>query len=206
MLSLFRIVEPTSGSVVVDGQDIAKIGLDDLRSRLAIIPQDPTLFSGTVRSNLDPFGRYDDSELWSALESVSLREQISAMDKGLDAKVSEYGENLSVGTRQLMCLARAILRRAKILVMDEATASVDFATDAVIQRTIRKEFASVTVLTIAHRIKTILDSDRVMVLDAGKIAEFDSPTALLSDKTSMFAALANEAGSADVKSDNNDKK
>jgi len=194
MLALFRLVEPASGTITVDGIDISQIGLDDLRSRLAIIPQDPTLFTGTIRTNLDPFNQYNDEELWEVLKATSLYEQIKKMDHGLESVISESGENLSVGTRQLMCLARAILRKSKILVMDEATANVDFETDTLIQQTIRKEFEETTVLTIAHRINTILDYDRVMVLSAGSIEEFDSPTALLSNPNSIFSSLAHESG------------
>jgi ABC-type multidrug transport system fused ATPase/permease subunit len=191
---LFRMVEPSSGTVFIDGQDIGAIGLDDLRSRLAIIPQDPTLFTGTVRTNLDPIGKFEDEQLWEVIESVNLKEQILEMEAGLDSPISEYGESLSEGTRQLMCLARAMLRRSKILVMDEATASVDFTTDELIQNTIRKDLSAVTVIIIAHRINSILDCDRVMVMDAGKVVEFDSPKKLLGDKKSVFYTMANEAG------------
>eukprot|EP01126_Amoeba_proteus_P060739 TRINITY_DN8075_c0_g1_i1.p1 TRINITY_DN8075_c0_g1~~TRINITY_DN8075_c0_g1_i1.p1 ORF type:complete len:265 (+),score=78.06 TRINITY_DN8075_c0_g1_i1:63-797(+) len=194
MLALFRIVEPAGGTVVIDGEDITQLGLRDLRSKLAIIPQDATLFSGTIRSNLSPFGLHDDKQLWNALEQVGLKEQVTAMPDQLDSRVAEYGENISVGSRQLMCLARAILRKSKILVMDEATANVDFETDALIQQTIRKTFKDVTVLTIAHRINTIMDSDRVMVLDQGKISEFDTPDRLISNSSSAFFSLAKEAG------------
>jgi len=192
MLALFRIIEADSGSVIIDHEDISKIGLTDLRSKLAIIPQDPTLFTGTIRSNLDPFSQYSDLQLWEALSACGINKQIELMEKQLLADVVESGSNLSVGTRQLMCLGRAILKKSKILVMDEATASVDFETDSLIQLTIRKEFKNCTVLTIAHRIKTIMDSDRVMVLDKGKIIEFDSPEALMNQK-GTFYSLANSS-------------
>eukprot|EP01121_Diplochlamys_sp_Union-15-3_P018939 TRINITY_DN7011_c0_g1_i1.p1 TRINITY_DN7011_c0_g1~~TRINITY_DN7011_c0_g1_i1.p1 ORF type:complete len:625 (+),score=107.71 TRINITY_DN7011_c0_g1_i1:214-1875(+) len=189
MLALFRIVEPSSGTVYIDDIDICQLGLEQLRSKLAIIPQEPTLFTGTIRTNLDPFDDHTDAELWSALDAVYLREQVEKMTGLLNASVSEYGENLSVGTRQLMCLARALLRKSKVLVMDEATASVDFETDALIQKTIREQFKNVTVLTIAHRINTIADSDRVLVLDKGKVAEFDTPQNLLKDPNSIYSSL-----------------
>jgi len=194
MLALVRIVEPEMGSIRIDDLDIQNIGLDDLRSKLALIPQDPTLFTGTIKSNLDPFCEHSDEEIWHALEATSIADQVKQMNSGLESPVSEFGENLSVGTRQLMCLARAILTDSKILVMDEATASVDFETDTLIQKTIRREFANVTVLTIAHRVNTILDSDRVMVLSDGQITEFDSPSMLLKNDQSAFFSLVKEAG------------
>eukprot|EP01127_Copromyxa_protea_P010845 TRINITY_DN2685_c0_g3_i1.p1 TRINITY_DN2685_c0_g3~~TRINITY_DN2685_c0_g3_i1.p1 ORF type:complete len:1581 (+),score=418.17 TRINITY_DN2685_c0_g3_i1:533-4744(+) len=194
MLALFRIVEPSGGSVIIDGEDISNLGLRDLRSSVAIIPQEATLFSGTIRSNLSPFGLHNDNQLWDVLEQVGMKEQVQQMSGRLDEVVSEFGENISVGSRQLLCLARAILRKNKILVMDEATANVDFETDAFIQKTIRRTFKDVTVLTIAHRINTILDSDRVIVLDKGQIIEFDNPQRLLSNPNSVFYSLAKEGG------------
>lgn len=193
MNALFRMTEAASGSITIDGINIAHIGLEDLRSRLAIIPQDPTLFAGTVRSNLDPFGLYTDESLWRALANVYLREQVESMGKGLESPVTEFGENLSVGSRQLMCLARALLRNPRILVMDEATASIDYKSDEKIQRTIREQFQHATVLTIAHRIATIADSDRVMVLDFGKLIEFDTPANLLRNPNSLFASLSEKS-------------
>jgi len=194
MLALFRIVEPAHGTIVIDGQDIKQLGLHDLRSKLAIIPQDPTLFTGTIRSNMDPFNSFTDEKIWRALEAVEMRDAIMCMDHQLDAPIVEYGENLSVGMRQLLCLARALLKRSKILVMDEATANVDYETDALIQKAIRREFQDVTVLTIAHRINTILDCNRVLVLDAGQVVEFNTPQELLNDEKSVFYSLAKEAG------------
>lgn len=193
MNALFRITEAAGGSITIDGVPIANIGLEDLRSRLAIIPQDPTLFAGTVRSNLDPFNLYSDEEIWRALSNVYLREQVDAMGKGLNSQVSEFGENLSVGSRQLMCLARALLRNPRILVMDEATASIDYQADEKIQKTIREQFQNATVLTIAHRIATIADSDRVMVLDFGRLVEFDSPANLLQNPNSLFTSLSKKS-------------
>jgi len=165
-----------------------------LRSRLTIIPQDPVLFSGTIRSNLDPFGKCSDDDLWTALEHSHLRTFVKSCDAGLDYRVSEGGENLSVGQRQLICLARALLRHTRVLILDEATAAVDVETDALIQSTIRQEFQSCTVLTIAHRLNTIMDCDRVLVLHEGRVAEFDSPDALLNDHSTIFYSLAKDAG------------
>ncbi|KAI8817199.1 P-loop containing nucleoside triphosphate hydrolase protein [Fimicolochytrium jonesii] len=193
-LSLFRLIERVSGKIVVDDVDIANLGLFDLRSRLSIIPQDPVLFSGTIRDNLDPFGVYDDQAIWRALEDSSLKAHVTRMEKGLASVVLQGGENFSVGQRQLICLARALLRKTNILVLDEATAAVDVETDTIIQKTIREEFKDCTILTIAHRINTVMDSDRILLLDRGRIAEFDSPANLLRDKKSMFYSLAKEAG------------
>ncbi|XP_012683657.2 ATP-binding cassette sub-family C member 2 [Clupea harengus] len=190
---LFRIIEASEGRILIDGVDIATIGLHDLRNRLTIIPQDPVLFSGSLRMNLDPFEKFSDEELWSALELSHLKEFAHGLPEGLLYEVSEGGENLSVGQRQLLCLARALLRKSRILILDEATAAVDLETDDLIQTTIRKEFADCTVLTIAHRLNTILDSSRVMVLDAGKIVEFDSPSALFR-KQGHFFSMAKDAG------------
>jgi len=202
MLALFRIVEPVSGTIDIDGRNILTMGLHDLREKLSIIPQDATLFTGSIRSNLNPFQSdsdtlrvpYTEQQLWSAIDAVGLRSQVNKMEGKLDAKVSEFGENLSVGTRQLLCLARALLKRSRILVMDEATANVDFETDELIQKTIRREFVNVTVLTIAHRINTIMDYDRVIVLDDGNVIEFDSPRNLCQDTSSAFFNLAQQAG------------
>eukprot|EP00800_Vazella_pourtalesii_P021766 TRINITY_DN821_c0_g1_i2.p1 TRINITY_DN821_c0_g1~~TRINITY_DN821_c0_g1_i2.p1 ORF type:complete len:1532 (-),score=331.57 TRINITY_DN821_c0_g1_i2:43-4638(-) len=192
-LALFRILEATRGSIVIDGVDIADVGLDDLRSRLTIIPQDPVLFSGTLRSNLDPFNTTPDARLWEALEHSHLKHHVEGMPKGLDFIIQEGGENLSVGQRQMVCLARALLRRTKILVLDEATAAIDMETDDIIQKTIREHFADCTVITIAHRLKTILDYDQVVVLSFGKSIEHDSPKNLI-DKKGAFYDMVREAG------------
>lgn len=168
-----------------------------MRSKLTIIPQDPILFSGTIRSNLDPFDQKTDQLLWRCLESAHLSNCVRSQPAGLQYGVTEAGENLSVGQRQLLCLARALARNTVILIMDEATAAVDTDTDALIQQTIRKEFADCTVLTIAHRLNTILDSDRVLVMEAGRVAEFDSPQSLLSNPDSKFFSLARDAGVVD---------
>uniref|UniRef100_A0A3B4B8H9 Uncharacterized protein n=1 Tax=Periophthalmus magnuspinnatus TaxID=409849 RepID=A0A3B4B8H9_9GOBI len=190
---LFRIIEAAEGRILIDGVDISSIGLHDLRSRLTIIPQDPVLFSGSLRMNLDPFNKFSDEEIWKVLELSHLKSFVFGLEEGLQYEVAEGGENLSVGQRQLLCLARALLRKSRILILDEATAAVDLETDDLIQTTIRKEFSHCTVLTIAHRLHTIMDSSRVMVLDAGKIVEFDSPSNLL-DKHSHFYSMAKNAG------------
>ena len=155
---------------------------------------DPVLFSGTLRINLDPFSHYSDDEIWKALELAHLKEYATGLESGLQHEVAEGGENLSVGQRQLVCLARALLRKTKILILDEATAAVDLETDDLIQATIRKEFEECTVLTIAHRLNTIMDYDRIMVLDKGIIAEFDSPNDLLENTNSIFHSMAKDAG------------
>uniref|UniRef100_A0A8C9FD37 MRP2 protein n=1 Tax=Pavo cristatus TaxID=9049 RepID=A0A8C9FD37_PAVCR len=190
---LFRVLEAAGGKIIIDGLDIATIGLHDLRQNLTIIPQDPVLFTGTLRMNLDPFDQYTDEEVWKALELAHLKAYVQELPERLQHNVSEGGENLSVGQRQLVCLARALLRKAKILILDEATAAVDLETDHLIQTTIRSAFADCTVLTIAHRLHTIMDSNRVMVMHAGKIVEFDSPEKLL-QKQSVFSAMAKDAG------------
>lgn len=180
MTSLYRIVEPCGGRIIIDGIDVSQMGLTDLRSRLALVPQDPVIFSGTVRANLDPFDAVGgDALIWQALEQAGMADTIRHMAGGLDAEISEGGGNLSTGQRQLLCMARALLRRTKILVLDEATSNVDSSTDQLIQSTIRTAFKDCTVLTIAHRLNTIIDSDRIMVLDAGQLVEFDSPATLL---------------------------
>lgn len=196
---LFRLTELDKGSITIDNVDISNIGLHDLRSRLSIIPQDPVLFSGTVRFNLDPFDNHTDREVWQALERAHIKSLVENLPLQLSDTVAEYGENFSVGQRQLFCLARAILRQTKILVLDEATASVDLETDALIQHTVRTEFADRTVLTIAHRLNTIIDSDRIMVLDQGELVEFDTPRNLLSDKDSRFTGLCRQTGKQNFK-------
>ena len=193
-LALFRIIEAAEGNISIDENNTSLLGLRDLRQRLAIIPQDSQAFEGTIRDNLDPSHSRDDTDLWNVLELSSLRNHIKSMEGGLDAKVYEGGSNLSSGQRQLMCLARALLTPSRVLVLDEATAAVDVQTDQIIQSTIRQEFASRTILTIAHRINTIMDSDRIVVLSAGKVTEFDTPANLLANEGSMFASLVKESG------------
>ncbi|KAH9505171.1 Multidrug resistance-associated protein 4 [Bulinus truncatus] len=194
--TLFRMAEP-EGTLVIDGINILQIGLHDLRSKISIIPQDPVLFTGSLRKNLDPFQQHQDEHLWKSLEEVKLKDQIKDLPEGLGAEVSEGGVNFSVGQRQLICLARAVLRNNKILLIDEATANVDPITDELIQQTIRTKFKECTVLTIAHRLHTIIDSDRVMVLDNGRIVEFDQPYVLLSQGHGFFYEMVQQLGKAE---------
>jgi ABC-type multidrug transport system fused ATPase/permease subunit len=198
-LALYRIIEKTAGEILIDGVPIDKIGLSDLRHNLSIIPQDSQVFEGTIRENIDPTNRYSDDEIWNALELSHLKEHVIAMSEnetnrekgksGLDVELSEGGSNLSVGQRQLMCLTRALLIPSNILVLDEATAAVDVETDKILQETIRTEFKDRTILTIAHRLNTIMDSDKIIVLDKGEVKEFDSPETLLKNKDGLFYAL-----------------
>ncbi|XP_025062211.1 multidrug resistance-associated protein 1 isoform X6 [Alligator sinensis] len=192
-LGLFRINESAEGQIIIDGVDIAKIGLHDLRFKITIIPQDPVLFSGSLRMNLDPFDQYSDEEVWTSLELAHLKNFVSSLPDKLNHECSEGGENLSVGQRQLVCLARALLRKSKVLVLDEATAAVDLETDDLIQSTIRTQFEGCTVLTIAHRLNTIMDYTRVIVLDKGEVAECDSPANLL-QKKGIFYNMAKDSG------------
>ncbi|KAJ6660365.1 hypothetical protein lerEdw1_017788 [Lerista edwardsae] len=194
-LCLFRILEAAEGEINIDGQRISEIGLHDLRSKLTIIPQDPVLFSGTLRMNLDPFNKYSEEETWKALELSHLKKFVSSQPAMLEFECSEGGENLSVGQRQLVCLARALLRKTRILILDEATAAIDLETDDLIQMTIRTQFEDCTVLTIAHRLNTIMDYTRVLVLDKGTIAEFDTPSRLIASR-GIFYNMAKDAGLA----------
>ncbi|KAK3844230.1 MAG: hypothetical protein J3R72DRAFT_482430 [Linnemannia gamsii] len=239
-ISLFRFMDPVAGTITIDGIDICKIGLQDLRSNLTIIPQDPILFKGTLRSNLDPFGEREDRELWEALRRShlipdtrpssrlpshrnsldftssdvtptnsrpgSLKAATEAIESEtvdpskitLDTPVKENGSNFSQGQRQLIALARALVRQSKIIVMDEATASVDFETDLKIQGTIRQEMAKSTILTIAHRIRTIADFDRVLVMNAGEVAEFDKPLTLMNQPDSIFRSMCERSSEFDA--------
>jgi len=193
-LALFRLVEPAAGRILIDGVDISLLGLHRLRSRLTIIPQDPVLFSGTLRHNLDPFQQYSDEAVWAALRQSHLSDFIGGLAQGLQHEVAEGGENLSVGQRQLVCLARALLRKTKVLVLDEATAAVDLETDDLIQSTIRREFQGCTIITIAHRLNTVVDYDRILVLKEGAIAELDSPRILMGREGGVFRGMCQDAG------------
>ena len=199
-LALFRLMEASGGKITIDREDISGLGLQDLRARLTVIPQEPTIFSGTLRFNLDPAGRYPDWELLQALRTAGL-EAVAGREGGLTQAVSEAGAGFSLGEKQLICLARALLRRSKVLVLDEATAAVDSATDEKIQETIRTEFSDCTVLTIAHRLHTVTGGDRIILLDQGTIAESGKPEELLSDHCSQFYRLARAAGINNGQSD-----
>jgi len=238
-LSLFRFVDPEEGRIIIDGIDITTIGLEDLRSRLTIIPQDPVLFSGTIRENLDPFGEHTDAECLEVMQRVQLRTSHSSQstavasaatsrapsvvipadaeaptesgqitptsttERGskavitLDSKVSEGGNNFSSGQRQLIAMARALLRRGGVVVMDESTASVDFATDKKIQEAIREEFKDNILITIAHRLRTVINYDKILVLDAGQVAEFDTPANLLAKEDGLFKSMCLKSGDYD---------
>jgi ABC-type multidrug transport system fused ATPase/permease subunit len=214
-LAFFRIIPLSGGSIVIDGEDISQLGLFDLRSRLTIIPQDPVLFNGTLRSNLDPLEQHDDEKLWEALRRVNFLESLqqavvnpeaqgsSSNDTlngesnsvTLDSSVAENGSNFSQGQRQLLCLARSLLQGNQIIFLDEATASVDNETDARIQTTIRQEFTSSTIICIAHRLRTIIDYDKVLVLDKGQVSEFGTPLDLIEySSVGMFRSMCEETG------------
>ncbi|XP_039649300.1 multidrug resistance-associated protein 4-like isoform X2 [Perca fluviatilis] len=191
--ALFRLAEP-QGKIYIDGVLTSEIGLHDLRQKMSIIPQDPVLFTGSMRKNLDPFNHHTDEDLWKALEEVQLKSVVEELPGKLETVLAESGSNFSVGQRQLVCLARAILRKNRILVIDEATANVDPRTDELIQKTIRDKFRECTVLTIAHRLNTIIDSDRILVLDAGKIHAYDEPYTLLQDPDGIFYKMVQQTG------------
>ncbi|XP_061693359.1 ATP-binding cassette sub-family C member 4-like [Syngnathoides biaculeatus] len=197
--ALFRLAEP-QGSIYIDGVLTSELGLHDLRQKMSIIPQDPVLFTDTVRKNLDPFNQHSDADLWKVLEQVQLKCMVGELHAKLETVLAECGSNFSVGQRQLVCLARAILRKNRILVIDEATANVDPRTDELIQRTIRREFRDCTVFTIAHRLNTIIDSDRILVLDEGRIQEFDRPFNLLQNKGGALYRLVQQLGPAEAES------
>ncbi|XP_067676618.1 multidrug resistance-associated protein 1-like isoform X2 [Haliotis asinina] len=193
-LSLFRLIEAAAGEIIIDGVSISSLGLHDLRGKLTILPQDPVIFTGSLRSNLDPFNEYSDAELWTVLDQAHLKQFIQTFPDTIYHECGEEGENFSVGQRQLVCLARTLLRNTKILVLDEATAAVDMETDDLIQQTIRTEFKDCTVMTIAHRLNTVMDYDRILVLEQGCIAEYDTPENLLQQPNSIFFKMAKDAG------------
>ncbi|BFZ19876.1 hypothetical protein BsWGS_22915 [Bradybaena similaris] len=192
-VALFRLAEAAAGKISIDERNIAALGLHNLRGNITILPQDPVIFSGTLRMNLDPSEKHSDEQIWEALEHAHLKSFVKGLPSQLDYQCGEGGQNLSMGQRQLLCLARCLLRKSKILVLDEATAAVDMETDDLIQKTIRSEFKDSTVLTIAHRLNTIMDYDRVIVMDKGKIIEMDSPQALLANTQSVFYSMAKDA-------------
>ncbi|XP_035533961.1 multidrug resistance-associated protein 4-like [Morone saxatilis] len=195
--ALFRLAEP-QGKIYIDGVLTSEIGLHDLRQKMSIIPQDPVLFTDTVRKNLDPFNQHADEDLWKALEEVQLKSVVEELPGKLETVLAESGSNFSVGQRQLVCLARAVLRKNRILIIDEATANVDPRTDELIQKTIREKFRECTVLTIAHRLNTIIDSDRILVLDSGTIQELDCPFTLLQNKEGAFYNMVQQTGQAEA--------
>uniref|UniRef100_A0A669QHD8 ABC-type glutathione-S-conjugate transporter n=1 Tax=Phasianus colchicus TaxID=9054 RepID=A0A669QHD8_PHACC len=192
---LLRLVEAAEGAILIDGQNIAQLGLHDLRMKITVIPQDPVLFSGTLRMNLDPLNQYTDADIWTALELTQLKNFVADLPEQLEYKCTDQGENLSTGQKQLVCLARALLQKAKVLILDEATAAIDIETDLQIQSALRTQFKESTVLTIAHRINTIMDCDRILVLEDGQIAEFDTPKQLIAQK-GLFYKLMEESGLA----------
>ena len=194
-LCLFRLMEATSGYITIDDYPIHRIPLHLLRSKLMIVPQDPVLFAHTLRYNLDPFNRCTTDQLWSVLQQVGLHSLVSSLAGQLEWRVSDGGENLSVGQRQLLCLARALLRRCRVVVMDEASASLDLESDSVMKAVIAREFVGCTVLTIAHRLNTVLSSDRIMVFEAGRLREFDKPAVLLREKNGLLARLMEDSQS-----------
>ncbi|KAF9209799.1 hypothetical protein BGZ49_000986 [Haplosporangium sp. Z 27] len=196
--ALFRLVELESGSIVIDGIETSTIGTADLRSKISIIPQDPVVFQGSVRYNLDPLSRHTEQEIWQALETSGMKNYVQQQEGRLDYLISANGANLSVGQRQLICLSRALLAKSKIVVLDEATASVDLATDSLIQKAIRVDFAGSTVITIAHRLNTVMDYHRILVMDQGQVVEYDTPRNLLRDPNSVFSKLVDETGSTNA--------
>lgn len=175
--------------VMVDGIDLKTLSLQEARQTFSVITQSPILFAGSLRRNLDPFNKHTDHDLWTALEDVQMKDWVLQLPGHLHYKLIESGNNLSVGERQLVCLARVLLQNNKIVILDEATANVDFKTDRLIQEVIRNKFKEVTVLTIAHRLDTIIDYDRVIVLEKGRVVEFDKPNVLLNKRGSYFADL-----------------
>lgn len=214
--AFFRFIDPETGSIHIDDIDITKIGLKNLRQAITIIPQDPTLFTGTIRSNLDPFNQYTDEQIFEALKRVNLigaevgettppAEGTASLNSGenqnkflnLLSNVTEGGGNLSQGQRQLMCLARSLLKSPKVILLDEATASIDYKSDAMIQQTIREQFSSSTILTIAHRLRSIIDYDKILVMDAGTVVEYDDPYKLIADKNSLFYSMCENSGELD---------
>ncbi|KAG0349542.1 hypothetical protein BG004_004395 [Podila humilis] len=195
LISLLRVVEAAEGKILIDGLDVREIGLQDLRSKIAIIPQEPVLFVGTIRSNLDPFHQRTDQEIWAALDAVHLSANIKQnMPMKLETAIIENGRNFSLGQRQLFCIARAILFQSRILVLDEATSAVDLQTDLLIQETIKKNFANCTVLMIAHRLNTIIECDKILVMEDGRVVEFDHPTKLIENKDGYFHSLVSQSG------------
>jgi ABC-type multidrug transport system fused ATPase/permease subunit len=188
-----RLLEAYQGEIRIDGVDIATLSLSKLRESIAVVPQEPVLFSGTLRESLDPFNQFSDAQIFSALSHVELTKTVESLADGLATRVRESGFNFSCGQRQLICLARALLRKSKVIILDEATAAIDVETDHAIQRAIREEFLGSTILVIAHRLGTILDSDRILALHQGELAEFGTPSELLQRPGSVLGQFMREA-------------
>jgi len=202
MAALFRLVELSSGSILIDGVDISTLGLHQLRSNISIIPQDPLIFSGTIRSNLDPFNQHDDARLWDAMRRAHIvdtddlnksNSESASARFTLDTLIDPEGANLSVGERSLLSIARALCKDAQVVVMDEATASVDLETDAKIQETILREFRNRSVICIAHRLRTIINYEKILVLDQGNVAEFDTPLNLFDREDGIFRSMCDRS-------------
>ena len=193
-MALYRLGESLQGSISVDGLDLETLSLPQLRPRIAIIPQEPVCFQGTLRFNLDPFHTKTDAQLMEALDRCLLGPWVRSDPEGLGMSIAYCGGNMSLGQQQLICLARAMLNESRLLLLDEATASLDNETDSLVQGLLRKHFADRTVLTIAHRLESIIDSDRILVMDAGKAIECDQPYTLLSNPDSVFAQLCLQTG------------
>jgi len=204
IFALLRINELTRGTITIDGVDVSELGLHDLRSSLSVIPQEPVLFSGTIRTNLDPFFSYEDSQLWDALRRACLVEPtfdaekqphgfISRSRLTLESTIEPEGANLSVGERSLLSLARALLRDSQIVVLDEATASVDLDTDLRIQKTLQTQFAGKTLICIAHRLRSVIGYNRILVMEGGRIAEFDDPLSLFDNENGTFRKICDES-------------
>lgn len=193
MTAILRLAEP-EGKIIIDDVNVLEIGLHELRTVISIIPQDPILFSGTLRENMDPFSEFTDEEIWAVLEHVQMKSKIFDITGQLQGAVEASGSNFSAGERQLLCLARAMMRKNRILIIDEATANVDSNTDSLIQEVVRERFENCTVLTIAHRLETIIDSDKVFVVDSGRVAENDHPYTLLQNENGLFYKLVEQTG------------
>jgi len=191
--ALFRMVATHKGKIKIDDVDINELDLHDVRSKLTILPQMPMLFLGTFRDNLDPFRKHQDAELWEALEVVQLKDFVTSLPLKLEASVDENGDNLSSGQKQLFCMARALLQKSKVLILDEAMANVDLKTESIIQQAVRSHLRDTTVLTVAHRLASIMDSDRILVLDKGRVVEFDTPSALTANPSSLFHRMVNSS-------------
>ncbi len=194
-LTLSRLIELESGAILIDGVDISKVDLKTLRSIVTVIPQDPTLFTGTLRFNIDPIGKASDDQIVDLLKRAGLDDLLSRSvggSSGLDMAVSEGGSNLSVGEKQLICICRAVLRKNKVVILDEATANIDVITEQKILTLIHKEFEHASVITIAHRLNTIIRSDKIAVMSHGELAEFDTPQALMDRPDSEFSKLLKE--------------